>query len=161
MSNIEQLAARLQVLEDIEAIKKVKAEYCAHCDNGYNPQGIGALFAEDGVWDGGVDVFGKYEGRPAIEKFFTGATKVIPFAVHNVMNPIIDVNGDDATGQWYLFQPCTMTGDQGDQAVWGAAKYSDDYKRVNGTWKIQTLRVKFEFWTPFDKGWVEKRMVQD
>ena len=55
MSELEQLATRLQVLEDIEAIKKVKAEYCAHCDNGPNAQGIGALFAEDGVWDGGVD----------------------------------------------------------------------------------------------------------
>jgi hypothetical protein len=54
-----------------------------------------------------------------------------------------------------------MTEADGDKAVWGAAKYSDDYKRINGEWKIQTLRVKFEFWTPFEKGWVEKRMIQD
>ena len=73
--SVDELAQRLQVLEDIEAIKKVKAEYCAHCDNGYNPDGIAELFAEDGVWDGGVDVFGKYDGREAIRKFFTGATK--------------------------------------------------------------------------------------
>ena len=161
MSELEQLATRLQVLEDIEAIKKVKAEYCAHCDNGPNAQGIGALFAEDGVWDGGVDVFGRYEGRAAIEQMFAGASKVQPFSVHNVMNPIIEVNGDEATGQWYLFQPCTLTGEHGDQAVWGAATYVDDYKRINGVCKIQTLRVIVKFWTPYDQGWVEKRLIQD
>ncbi len=161
MSNIEDLAKRLQVLEDIEAIKKMKAQYCAHCDDGYNPDGIAGLFVEDGVWDGGVDVFGKYDGQEAIRKFFTGASKMIPFAVHNVMNPIIEVDGDSATGQWYLFQPCTMAGKNGDQAVWGAAKYNEDYVRVNGVWKFQTLRVKFEFWTPYDQGWVQKKMIQD
>ena len=51
--NIEALAQRLQVLEDIEAIKRLKARYCAFCDDGYNPDGIAGLFVEDGVWDGG------------------------------------------------------------------------------------------------------------
>ena len=45
---IDQLAERLQVLEDIEAIKRLKARYCAQCDDGYNPDGIASLFVEDG-----------------------------------------------------------------------------------------------------------------
>ena len=44
--NVEDLARRLQVLEDIEAIKKLKARYCAYCDNQYDADGIAALFTE-------------------------------------------------------------------------------------------------------------------
>lgn len=155
----EDLAKRLQVLEDIEAIKKLKAQYCAYCDAGYDPDGIAGLFTENAIWDGGT--FGKHEGRAAIHTFFAGAPKVIPFAVHNVMNPIIEVDGDKATGQWYLFQPCTMSGPAGDQATWGAAKYSDDYARVGGEWRIHHLRVAFDFWTPYEKGWVKQRLMND
>ena len=32
--NLEALAQRIQVLEDTEAIKKLKARYCAYCDDG-------------------------------------------------------------------------------------------------------------------------------
>ena len=43
------------------------------------------------------------------------------------MNPIIEVDGDDATGEWLLFQPCTIPGSDGDddQALWLAATYHD------------------------------------
>ena len=60
------LEERIQRLEDIEAIKQLKAEYCAYCDDGYNPDGIANLYTEDAVWDGGP--FGRYEGRDAIRK---------------------------------------------------------------------------------------------
>ena len=115
--NIEALAQRLQVLEDIEAIKRLKARYCAFCDDGYNPDGIAGLFVEDGVWDGGK-TFGTCEGQAAIRKFFTGAPKQLPFALHYVMNPRIEVHGDTATGHWYLFQACSYA--KNNQAVWGA-----------------------------------------
>ena len=49
--NMEELAKRLQVLEDIEAIKKMKAEFHALCDEGYQDlDGIMDFFVEDGVW---------------------------------------------------------------------------------------------------------------
>ena len=85
--NLEELERRIQVLEDSEAIKKLKARYCAYCDNNYDADGIASLFTEDAVWDGGD--FGKYEGREAIRTFFRGAPKLFPFAIHQVMNPII------------------------------------------------------------------------
>ena len=95
--NLEDLERRLRVLEDIEAIKKLKARYCAYCDNNYDADGIAALFTEDAVWDGGN--FGRYEGREAIRTFFRGAPRIFPFAIHQVMNPIIEVEGEQAKGQ--------------------------------------------------------------
>ena len=149
--SLEDMERRLKVLEDVEAIKRLKARYCAHCDDNYNPDALGELFVEDAVWDGGD--LGRNEGREAIRTFFARASKRRPFAIHMVMNPIIEVNGDTATGIWYLFQPNTLA--EGNRAVWGSARYDEEYVRVDGEWKFKNLRVTSFFWTPFDEGWAE------
>jgi hypothetical protein len=155
--NMEDLAQRIQTLEDIEAIKRLKARYCGYCDNGYEPDSIASLFTEDGVWDGGL--FGRSEGREAIRKFFSGASKMLPFALHYVMNPIIEVNGNTAKGTWYLFQTCTFA--EGNQAVWGAAKYTEEYVKQGSEWKFKNLKVDSAFWTPYDQGWAKKQFIQE
>ena len=153
--NLEDLERRLRVLEDIEAIKKLKARYCAYCDNNYDADGIAALFTEDAVWDGGN--FGRYEGREAIRTFFRGAPRIFPFAIHQVMNPIIEVEGEQAKGQWYLFQPATLA--EGNQAVWLAARYEEEYVKVGSEWKFKRLKVFPSFLTPYEQGWVKKRFA--
>jgi len=50
--DIGELEKRITVLEDIEAIKKLKARYCAVCDDNHNPEKITTLFAPDGIWEG-------------------------------------------------------------------------------------------------------------
>ncbi len=149
--NADDLAQRIQTLESIEAIKKLKARYCALCDNQYDADGIAELFAEDAVWDGGN--FGRHEGREAIRTFFQGAAEIFPFAVHNVMNPIIEVDVDTATGQWYLFQPCTLA--KGDQAAWLAGRYEERYEKRGGEWQFTHLSVTPFFFTPYGDGWVK------
>ena len=48
----------------------------------------------------------------------------------------------------------------GDRAVWGSARYDEEYVRVNGQWKFQNLTLTSHFWTPFDgKGWVETKFA--
>ena len=42
---------RLQALEDIEAIKKLKIRYC-HCADAQDHPGFASLFTEDAVWEG-------------------------------------------------------------------------------------------------------------
>jgi hypothetical protein len=138
--NLEELARRIAVLEDVEAIKKLKARYCAYCDQNYNADGLASLFTDD-----------------ALRRFFQGSSQRLPFAIHHVMNPIIDVQGDSATGQWYLFQPCTRA--DSNQAVWLAARYEETYVRVDGEWKFQRIHVIPAFYTPFDQGWVKQRFL--
>ena len=89
--------------------------------NHYDADGMASLFVEDAVWDGGN--FGKHEGREAIRAFFRGAATIFPFALHQVMNPLIEVQGEQATGSWYLLQPATLA--EGNQAVWLAARYEE------------------------------------
>lgn len=155
--NLEDLARRVQTLEDIEEIKRLKARYADYCDNGYDPDGLASLFTEDAIWDGGV--WGRYEGRAAIREFFRGASAVLPFALHYMANPIIEVNGDTATGTWYLFQTCTFA--EGNQAVWGATRYHEEYVRQDGEWKFHHLRLVSSFWTPYEQGWAKRPFVQE
>src|SRR5437762_1356320 len=46
-ARIQQIERRLQVLEDAEAIRNLKARYAALCDNQYDADGIASLFTED------------------------------------------------------------------------------------------------------------------
>src|SRR2546430_191274 len=125
---METLETRVSKLSDIDEIKRLKARYAAACDNDYDADAIAELFTEDAVWEGGK--FGKAEGRENIRRFFCHAPGVFCFAIHNVMNPRIEVEGDRATGRWYLMQPATR--EQGTEAVWLAAVYHDEYVRVAG-----------------------------
>ena len=152
---MKELADRLRELEDIEEIKRLKARYAAACDNNYDADAIAELFAEDAQWDGGD--LGKANGREKIRAFFSRASEFFPFAIHNVMNPQIKVDGDHATGQWYLLQPATMA--KGNQAVWLDATYNDEYVRIDGRWVFQKLRVTTHFLTPYDQGWAKKPFV--
>jgi len=159
MSDLE---ARVRRLEDIEAIKQLKAEYCAACDDGYDPDRLAALFTEEAVWNGGR-TFGVAEGREAIRAHFRGASQRVTIARHQVMNPIVEVDGDRATGQWLLFQPCTAAGSDGaEQAVWLAATYTDAYVRSpDGPlgWLIAGTDIDVAFFTAFDQGWAEQRFL--
>ena len=134
---LETLEKRIKALEDIEEIKKLKARYCAYCDDNYDAESIASLFTEDAIWDGGMR--GKAEGRDGIREFFLVASQRLPFAVHMVLNPVIEVEGDVATGTWYLFQACTFAKD--DRAVWGSARYDEEYVRVDGRWMFKNLKL--------------------
>lgn len=148
---LENLEQRIRALEDVQAIKNLKARYCTYCDDSYDADAIAGLFVVDGTWDGGVR--GKAEGRESIREFFVRSPRRLPFAVHMVMNPIIQVDGDAGTGIWYLFQACTYA--EGDRAVWGSARYDEEYVRVDGKWMFKTLKLTSFFWTPFDEGWAK------
>jgi ketosteroid isomerase-like protein len=145
------------VLEDIEAIKKLKARYAAACDRGYDADTLARLFTEDATWEG--DLFGRYEGREAIRMFFQKVPSEITFATHYMTNSIVEVDGDLAHGTWYLFQTCTFA--ENNQAIWGAARYHDEYARVDGEWKFRRVKLISSFWTPFEEGWVKRALVQE
>jgi hypothetical protein len=48
---------------------------------------------------------------------------------------------------------------KGNQAVWLAAVYHDDYVRHDGRWMFKHLRVKSHFLTPYEEGWARKPFV--
>lgn len=149
------LEERVQRLEDIEAIRRLKIRYAQLCDANYDPDGLAALFTEDAVFEGGA--LGNYNGREAIRQFMAGVSKQLTFAVHFMIGHMIDVapSGTEATGSWYLLDAVTANG----RADWIAVTYDDRYRKVDGQWLFSHVKVNFAFWTHFDTGWVKDPMV--
>lgn len=142
---------QLTRLADIEAIKQLKYRYAEICDDYHNPDRVITLFVEDGIWEDPSGVFGIAKGRAEIHKLFEGFAKMIDFSQHNMMNPIITVNGNTATGEWYLLGPYRIraTGKE----FWLAGMYRDDYVKVDGQWKYKHLRFTPRLWVPHAVGW--------
>ena len=132
-----ELEKRITRLEDIEAIKKLKARYAEICDDLHNPDRIASVFAEDAIWES--EDFGVAKGHAQIRELFQKFKDMFTFSQHNMMNPIIEVDGDKATGIWYIMGPWTLT--ENNDEKWMALRYDDDYVKVDGEWKYQHLRV--------------------
>lgn len=142
----EVLEQKIQRLIDIEDIKILKRKYAAFCDDDYNSDAISALFTEDAVWDGGP--IGFAETRQGIKEFFMASPTRIKFAMHYIVNPIIEVTGDKATGQWYLWQPMVMN--ENNQAMWLVATYDDIYLRQDKQWLFQHVKITVRSRTPYN-----------
>lgn len=136
----DDLRQRITRLEDIEAIKQLKARYCEVCDDDHNPQTIITLFAEDGIWDAGS--IGIAHGHAEISALFATFAERISYSQHMAMNPIIEVTANKATGRWALFGPFTVRTSDGPEAVWQSTRYVDDYVKEPDGWKFQHLRVR-------------------
>lgn len=142
--------ARLQVLEDIEAIRKLKARYCQLCDDDHNPDGLAALFVADALWE--ATVSGRYEGNEAIKGFFTqlrGSGRIRNSA-HNAINPIIEVAGDTATGMWRLIMLYTANVEEPLPRFYRIIGwYRETYVRTSVGWQFQTLFCQVEESAPY------------
>ena len=82
------LEERILRLEEIEAIRRLKNVYAAHCDNNYDPEALAPMFTEDAVWEMGP--LGRFEGRQQIKDFFTEVSGKFTFALHYMCGHMID-----------------------------------------------------------------------
>jgi SnoaL-like domain len=152
------LEARIRRLEDIEAIKQLKARYCFLCDAGLaderNRDELISHFSRDARVDFGLGPASVFQGREGLEIFFG---RVVPgavsFCMHMVHNAIIEVDGDRATGQWYYEAPTTDSASG--RAQWMAGTYLEEYVRESGEWKFASIETRWKFISPYDEGWAK------
>ncbi|MSO65219.1 MAG: nuclear transport factor 2 family protein [Alphaproteobacteria bacterium] len=146
LANGEAAVARLEAIEDI---KQLKARYCAFCDVPFDGDRIAPLFVPEGVWEAGDR---RVAGREAIRTFFNAAKPL--FIAHLVTNPIITVDGDRATGHWWVICPSTRLEQGRKVAYWILGYYDDVYVRQTGCWLFEHVRTDVKFWAPHHEGWV-------
>lgn len=150
---MDSLEDKVRYLLDIEEIKQLIYRYCRHNDGGWpeqplSHQGPAAdLFAEDGVWDGSPVTVA--EGREEIRKLFESFA-ALPMAYHAVTNPIIEIDGDHATGHWHRVGGGIGAG--GD-STFGIGGYEDEYVRTSEGWRIKRMRVIWGRRTIMPNGW--------
>ncbi len=151
------LEERLQRLEEIDAIRRLKQVYARTLDRFAPGDEFAALFTDDRVLDLGP--MGLFEGRPAIAEFFNGARETFSFFLHYTDGDIIDVlpSGTEATGTWYMWEPATRKG----QAVLIAITYDEKYRKVEERWLFAYSRSTYHFVTPYESGWVRQPFPAD
>ena len=154
------LEGRLQVVEDVEAIKTLKARYAELVDARYDREGpkgatelealatsIVDLFTADAVWDGGR-ALGVCRGRAEIHERFMKPT--LRFSWHYFVKPRIEVKGDSARGRWDILSPCTT---RDGRPHWMAGVEDDEYAKVDGRWLHSRMKLSVVFLAPHDVGW--------
>jgi len=152
---LDALLQRLDVLESKEAITGLMVSYMAATDATSDKGAkVARLFTEDGRWQS-VGPHGNPDwaavGREALTTKFDRNVDRMPFSAHFVTNPAIELDGDEARGRFMYFQACTY---RGDQPLWIAGSYDNEFRRVDGQWLLSHMRVHNFFTTPFDQGWV-------
>ncbi len=153
---------RLQVLEDVETIKKLKASYCYWVDGGVAGDAsqidqLIAHFTDDDPW-ADFGPLGVHKGKEAVTAFFGElVVSSLSYSAHMVCNPIIEVEGNKAIGKWYVDVPCTLRDTE--TPIWLQAKYEEEYVKEGGVWKWKSITTKFDFITPYDEGWVKTPIV--
>jgi hypothetical protein len=125
----------LAALADIEAIKQVKYRYLRALDTKHW-EDFAETLAEDIKADYGPSI--------GAELHFTNRTDLVDYmrtslgpniiTEHRVNHPDIIVDGDTATGSWYL-QDRVIVAELNFMLI-GAAFYRDIYRRTDDGWKI-------------------------
>lgn len=135
----------IQQLIDREAIRDLRTLYAHHLD-GNNIQALSEVFSADAVVEVTV---GKMEGIEAIKSGLQEAfalydrdnRRSFPF-MHAITNHWIKLTGPDtAEGRCYLIDFETASKpDPNPLLLLGL--YADEYKRINGEWRITRTRLE-------------------
>ncbi len=147
----ESVEQRLRRIEDLEAIRRLKAEYCAACDADNDADAVVALFVDDAPsWE--ATGSGPKRGRDEIHRYFADlrASGRMRNSAHNVSNAIVDVDGDSAVGRWRVVMLYTANLPDGGVAYlrligW----YRDTFRRVDDRWLFDSLYCEIEEHGPY------------
>jgi len=146
MADLSELEKRIRVMEDIEAIKNLKAKYFRCVDKKLWEE-METVLTEDAVADYGMGIE-LLQGRKAILEFLKkNLDRDSMISVHQGHNPEIEITSDTtARGVWVLNDRLII---QTIATSSGWRYYEDEYVKVNGEWKKKSTKITniLEEWT--------------
>jgi hypothetical protein len=142
MSELDDLRRRVQRLEDLEAIRRVKARYLTACDT-QDPESAKNCFAPGEVLIdmGHVGVFHDREDWAQIYRTFGCHPFILD--MHHGANEEIDLIDDThARALWALeYRNFNL---QAKTVLFVSLIYHDEFARLDGAWKITASRSEFK-----------------
>jgi uncharacterized protein (TIGR02246 family) len=144
LADLERLRARLDELESRQAIEDLHRSFTrAVADRRFDE--LAGYFAPDGVID--MRRHGPISGRDAIAGHFAGMAAVpLTGAGYVLSSPVVAVDGDTASGTWtwHRFNADAIVGVKQVRVwgVWEEGRYWCEYRRVDGTWRFQSMRFR-------------------
>ena len=162
------LKERLQQLEDLEAIRRLKHYYYSNCIDrtlGGEKSAIEetiSRFTDDIVAD--FTGFPLAEGREQVVDFYVRAVPLIlSYSQHYVFNEVIDITGDSAKGLWYLNCPVMFTeasplGRETPGLI--AGRYEEEYVKEDGVWKWRRIVALLDVMGPTEELWNGAKLLR-
>jgi hypothetical protein len=149
MTDWAELEARVQALEDVEAIKRLKYRYL-RCLDTKRWDELAETLTDDATTEYSDGEY-RFKGKSAILEFLKGtplAREGEFIGVHHCQQPEIEITGEGtARGTWALYNYLIHKRDQTGLRL--CAFYHDEYVKLNGVWKIRHTgyqRVFEEIW---------------
>ena len=132
-------------MDDLQAIQQLKYRYC-YALNGADVDGVVDLFAPDARFETPAATDPDYPhgfegaavGHEEIRATFETIVDEFERSAHLVVNPLVEVAGDEAVGQWY-YLAVLVTAD-GLEVAQG--RYDDEYRRIDGDWTFASCAVR-------------------
>ncbi|UFS58616.1 nuclear transport factor 2 family protein [Subtercola endophyticus] len=145
---------RLQVLEDREAIARLSYDYGLLCDTGYPVQQIVDMFTDDGAWVS--NILGEFYGKAELTSYYTNIPTIQVWARHHLVNPVIDVDGDEATCRFFMDVVSTQAGRDGapNVPIILTATEHVSLRRTPEGWRFVRFDVDIHQMSSLEKGWV-------
>ncbi|ELY93543.1 hypothetical protein C482_19134 [Natrialba chahannaoensis JCM 10990] len=102
--------------------------------------------------------FGSAEGKDDFRETTAEIFAEFQFSRHMLHNGLIEIDGDEATGQWYGEIPILTTDGE---AEWILGMYEHEFRRVDGEWKLSKYTFDPTYVTPYDEGWAEQPFPEE
>lgn len=118
-------------MDDLEQVKALKYRYLRALDT-KDWDVFAATLTEDVTGDYGEKL--SFGGRDELVGYMRSSVGPGVITEHRVDHPEIIVDGDSATGRWYL-QDRVIVSEFSFMMI-GAAFYADTYRRTDGGWRI-------------------------
>jgi SnoaL-like domain len=141
--NAQTLDSRLDAVESRFALERLIAEYAQAFDN-HDEALLRSIWHEGALLSLG-DAFGTFEGVEAIVESARQNWQKMPHMHHWMANPLIDIDGDSASGWAAVDCLCTHV-EMGPVQISGL--YHDRFERRDGRWAFVERRFDLHFLTP-------------
>jgi ketosteroid isomerase-like protein len=132
--NLEELAKRVQAIEDLEEIKKLHQKYIDLMDN-LKYKEVLDLFTEDASVE--VRNSGVLKGKDGLTDIYINklGKRTARSEGHFVIEPDITVEGDTAKGTWLVYMLFSKP-----SVEWVQGRNEAEYIKVGGKWKIKSMK---------------------
>jgi hypothetical protein len=138
--SLEDIERRLRTLEDIEAIRDLHGRYI-YWLNDRKWDEVVDCFTDDGIAN--IAHHGKAIGKAQLDAYFKEKIAKMNSGKgrdgHIAIQPMIQVNGDNATGEWLMYV-FISNAETGQAQRWTKGKQDAQYVRINGQWKIKYIK---------------------
>jgi hypothetical protein len=134
---------------DWVAITEALHSYAFHFDRN-EPEAVGDLFTADAMIDYGPEMDNVIGGKALTEVVGRGLRTIFAATSHHISNPIVTIDGDDATLIAYLYAWHRYHDGSPDGYLWG--QYHTKLRKTPAGWRFTELVLKIAGMHEFHRG---------